>query len=87
MTKNHPIRFEFPDKPFTLEIQHLIAPSDLNKSDLDNPLFALAINTDDHKLLMDLSDNNLSILQKEFEGLDFIDVTLSDLLGARIIPL
>jgi hypothetical protein len=87
-TDVQPVRFEFDGKfPFVIEIQYFISVDGQSEEDIRRNLFAFAVNTDGHKMLFDVEDENCSILQDEFGDIDSIGVTINDLLTARACPL
>lgn len=79
-----PACFRFTTVPFTLEIQYLTNLEDQRNYDLDNKRVVFAINTDGHGVVADLSNQELKILQSEFGDVDYLGITVQDLLDASV---
>lgn len=77
-----PIRTTFPNKPFVVEIQYFRPINELNQQDVKRSRFAFAVNSDGFDMLVDLTEDDLPILQREYEAVDRIGLTLVDLLAA-----
>jgi len=80
---NLPIGFRFDNVPFVLELQNPLDCSDAGNCDLEKKRLAFAVTPDGHKLLVDLSTQDLNVLQDEFDDIDAIGVTVHDLLAAE----
>lgn len=78
-----PARFKFDNKPFIIEIQYYLGTESILDKYSNESLYLFAINTDGSELFADLSAKNIPILQKEFQDIESIGVTLSELLGAH----
>ncbi|MCH1926113.1 hypothetical protein L9G74_13785 [Shewanella sp. C32] len=76
------VGFEIPGR-LVAEIQYLLTLSDAKKADIDAGMFAFAVNTDGDELLVDLSDETLAIYQREFDEIDTIGMTITDLLNSQ----
>ena len=76
------VGFEIPGR-LVAEIQYLLTLSDAKKTDIDGGMFAFAVNTDGDELLVDLSDDTLAIYQREFDEIDTIGMTITDLLNSQ----
>lgn len=82
-----PVRFVFADKPFVVEMQYFVTPTFWSIDQSVNGLVSFAVNTDGWGLYVDAGYRSDSILQKEFDNVDSINVTLDDLLRAESLPL
>jgi len=87
MTESLPIRLSFSDKEFILEIMLFLDLSD--PSNLDNELNYLrfARNGEGFVLLVDLNGDDFKIMQEEFDDIDHIGLTLSDLRKAEWVSI
>ena len=77
-----PVIFEFEDKPFVVEIQYFYG----NQFDLGNVekgYLVFAATSDASDLLIKSDFSSDEVMQREFEGIDSINITLSDLIGAK----
>lgn len=81
-----PVRFEFSDKPFVVEIQYFYGgQSELGS--VENGYLVFAATSDEGDLLIEANFSSDEVLQREFDDIDSIDVTLSDLLNAKHVHL
>lgn len=78
-----PVRFEFSDKRFVVEVQYFSLSKSVKEVDLEDGRFVFAVNTDGRDMLIDINDLGLSILQREGEVIDHIGVSVDDLLNAE----
>lgn len=81
-----PVRFEFENKPFLVEIQYFYS----NKSDLgsvENEYLVFAATSDAADLLIKSDFSSEVVFQREFGDIDSINVNLSDLIGAKHVSL
>jgi len=77
-----PVRFEFIDKPFIIEIQYFYG--DQNElGEVDDQYLVFATTSDGADLLIKADFSSDEVLQREGDDIDSIDVTLSDLLTAK----
>jgi hypothetical protein len=79
-----PVRFEFADKPFIVEIQYFYG-SQSSFGKLENGYVVFAKTSDAGDLLINASFSSDEVFQKEYSDIDAINVTLSDLLSAKHI--
>jgi len=81
-----PVRFEFSDKPFIVEIQYFYGGrSELGK--VEDGYLVFATNSDTGDLLINVDFSSDEVLQREHDDIDSIDVKLSDLLSAKHVYL
>lgn len=85
--KGGPLRFELPERGWVIEVQYFLNLDEQNNVDVEHSRFAFAVNSDGHEMLIDLSNENLPILQREYDDLDTINVTVGELLRSSIMPL
>jgi hypothetical protein len=77
-----PVRFEFSDKPFIVEIQYFYS-SQSSFGKLENGYFVFAKTSDARDLLINANFSSDEVFQREYSDIDTINVTLSDLLSAK----
>lgn len=82
LLKMAPVLSKFPDKPFVVEIQYFLTITKLVEQDIEHHRFTFAVNFDGLDMLVDLTEDDLPILQRENGDVDYIGVTLVELLGA-----
>lgn len=87
MRESLPIRFHFSDKKFILEIMLFLDLNDPSNLDKELNYLRFARNGEGFVLLVDLNGNDLKILQEEFDDIDHIGLTLSDLLKAEWVSI
>ncbi len=75
-----PAVFGFSHVQFVLEIQYLLNIRDPRNQDLKNKRLAFAVTTDGYDLLVDFGTDELRIMQMENEDIDFVGLTINDLL-------
>ena len=78
-----PVRFELLDKKSSIEVQYFIEQKIPNRHDLENGYCVFAVTTDGWGLLIDANFDSDAVMQKEANDIDFIDITLSELLAAK----
>ena len=81
------MRFEFKGVNWILEIQYFVCENEQRKEDLDKGYLKFAVTTDGHELLICTNSTTEEIFQREFDDVDFLDLTLSDLLKAKVVLL
>lgn len=77
-----PVCFVSPGKAFAAEIQHSKAIDDTVEKDVKAGRFCFAVNSDGCDMLVDLTAQDLPILQRENGETEYIGVTLMELLAA-----
>jgi hypothetical protein len=82
-----PVGYRFAHVSFALEIQYMLSLEEAKNYDVDNKRLAFAVSTDGHELLVDLSDQELRMMQNEFGDVDYIGITIQDLLDGSRTPL
>lgn len=75
-----------PGKPFVVEVQYYRGIADLFVADVSCQRFAFAVNWDGHDMLVDLTERDLPVLQREFGEVDRLDFTLVEFLAAATRP-
>ncbi len=78
---SYPIRFERSEWEFIFEIQYLV------EHKTENGLLHFAVTPDGWDLLVDAKNESDLIIQREYDDLDSLGVTLSELLGANKVTL
>lgn len=78
-----PIGFRFKNFRFIYELQHLLNISDSANHHSERHLLAFAVNTDGCEQLVDVSDEKLTIFQREGDDIDTFGLTLFDLFTAE----
>ena len=77
-----PVRFEFSDKSFIVEIQYFYGgQSELGN--VENGYLVFATTSDAGELLIKEDFSSDEVLQREGDDIDSINITLSDLLSAK----
>ena len=77
-----PVRFEFLDKSFIVEIQYFYgSQSELGK--VEDEYLVFATTSDAGELLIKADFSSDEVLQREGDDIDSINVTLNDLLSAK----
>jgi hypothetical protein len=79
-----PAAFRSQENEFLVSIQYLFDDCWSKHFDQANNLLRFGVNTDGWDLLVDISDDELVILQDEMGDIDTIDITIFDLLGAKV---
>ncbi|MVF13602.1 hypothetical protein FT643_15780 [Ketobacter sp. MCCC 1A13808] len=79
-----PATFSSGENEFLLSIQYLFTDCWSNRFDPTNNLLRFAVNTDGWDLLVNVQDKELVILQDEMGDVDSIDITIFDLLNAKV---
>jgi len=82
-----PLEFRFSHVPFVLEIQYMLDLDDPQHYDVENKRLSFAVNGDGFTLLVDLGTEDLRIMQDEFGDVDYLGLTIRDLLDAEKSPL
>lgn len=82
-----PVRFEPENKNFIIEIQYFVIPEQKIKSENGNSFLVFAVTTDGWELLFDTDFNSDNILQKEMNDIDFLDITIDELLESNQVQL
>ncbi len=80
-SSNKPSEYHFDKIPPKLEIEYWLDPREAKNFDTENMQLTFAVNSDGHVLLVDLNDECLPILQKEFGEIDSIGLKIQDLLS------
>jgi hypothetical protein len=83
LRRSLPIEFRFSHVPFVLQIQYLRNLVDQSNYDVKNKRLAFAVTTDGFDLVVDLTTDELRIMQSEFGGVDYLGITISNLLTAE----
>ena len=78
-----PVGFRFNHEQFILEIQYELDFNDQKNYVSNNQYLKFAVNSDGYELLVDLQSVELDILQKENEDVDYLELTVGDLLEAK----
>jgi len=78
-----PLVFRFSNVPFVLEIQYMLKLDDPQNYDIENKRLSFAVNGDGNTLLVDLGTGDLQIMQDEFGDVDYLGLTIRDLLDAE----
>ncbi len=79
-----PVRFEFLNKSFIVEIQYFYgSQNELGKEEDGYLVFATTSDAGDLLIKADFSSDE--VLQREGDDIDSIDVTLNDLLSAKYV--
>src|SRR5690606_12576528 len=79
-----PATFRSQEGKFLVSIQYLFDECWSEHFDQTKKLLKFGVNTDGWDLLVDLGDNELAILQDEMGDIDTIDITIFDLLHAKV---
>lgn len=79
-----PAAFLSPEGEYLVEIQYLFEDCWSRRFNKSNNLLRLGVNTDGWDLLVNICDDELVILQDEMGDIDTIDITIFDLLSARV---
>ena len=83
LPRNEPVGFCFTHVQYTLEVQYWLDSEDPGNYDIEKKRLRFAVNSDGHELLVALSDDRLPILQDEGWDIDFLELTIPDLLVAK----
>ena len=81
-----PVEFRFSRVDFILDIQFLLSLEDSQNYDVGNERLYFAVNSDGNKLLIDLGTEALQVMQEEFGDIDYLGLTVRDLLEADKKP-
>ncbi|WP_020413263.1 hypothetical protein [Microbulbifer variabilis] len=88
LRKSHcPVRYEFEDRPLVLEIQYYLNSADQSPGDAESGFFVFAVNTDGFDMVLDIESGSEEIFQREFDDVDSIGLTLSDLMVSKEVAL
>lgn len=82
---SYSLRFETSNGKLIVEIQYFIDLEYGKK--FDNKFIHFAVTTDGWDLLIDTNLGSESIMQKENDDIDYLGITLTDLLKAKTVPL
>lgn len=82
---SYPLRFETSNGKLIVEIQYFVDLEHGQK--IDNKFIHFAVTTDGWDLLIDSDIGSDSIMQKENDDIDYLGITLTDLLKAKTVPL
>ena len=82
-----PIRLSFSDKEFILEIMLFLDLSDLSNLDKELNYLRFARTSEGFVLLVDLNGEDFKIMQEEFDDIDHLGLTLSDLRKAEWVSI
>ncbi|AUI87718.1 hypothetical protein BS333_15040 [Vibrio azureus] len=77
----------FTPKGDILSIQYFVKDGWLKRPENPDNLLIFAVSTDAQRLLVDINDEKLEILQDEQIEIDYIDITIFELLEAVVEPL
>lgn len=79
-----PANFSSQEGEFLVGIQYLFNDCWSEQFDKNKNLLKFGVNTDGWDLLVDMSDDQLGILQDEVGDIDAIDITIFDLLNGKV---
>jgi hypothetical protein len=82
-----PVRFVFPNERFVYELRKLLSLEDERNYDTEKKQLAFALCTDGHRQIIDLSDESLRLMQDEFGDIDYLGITIQDLLDASRVSI
>ena len=77
-----PLRIVLPGQQFVVEIQYFRSVTELVPEDVALQRFAFAVSSDGFDMLVELSEPDLPVLQREFGDVDHLDFTLVEFLAA-----
>ena len=83
INKSLPVQFQFEDKDFIVDIMLFFDLDDPENFDSENNRIRFARNGEGFILLADLGTEGLRIMQEEFGNIDYIGVTIFDLVKAK----
>ena len=78
-----PLRFDFQDKIFVLELQYFLDLDSEENHDAETCNLRFAVTTDGYDILINLGSDNLDVFQDEFGDIESLGITVGDLLKAR----
>ena len=81
-----PQRIVLSGRPFVAEVQYYRGIAELVAEDVASQRFAFAVNSDGHDMLVDLTEQDLPVLQREFGKVDRLDFTHTEFLAAATHP-
>jgi len=87
LLRNNPFPARFETRRSVIDIQYFLTAEQQKQQDNDNGLFVFAVNTDGFDLIIDTNSKSADIHQREFGDIDFIGITLNNLLKASVVPL
>ena len=86
INKSLPVQFQFEDKEFIVDVMLFLDLDDPENLDSENNRIQFARNGEGFVLLADLETEGLRVMQEEFGDIDYIGVTILDLLEAKWQP-
>ena len=82
-----PLQFQFTKKAFIVDIMLFLDLDDPGNFDADRNLLRFALNGEGFFLLVDLASEDLKVMLEEFGDIDYIGVTVNELLEAAWKPI
>lgn len=80
-----PCVLELENREEVIEIQYLNALHDQTKSDIALKVFCFAVSYDGWPLVVDVADPTFPVLQYEFGDVDYLGISIKDILGSKVV--